>query len=79
MGAYYHRDPREVDGIGVDQYGVTFGLGLPFVYQRSGSNASLGVDFGRKGQGTIIEEAYLKLNFGFTFNDEGWFIKRKYN
>lgn len=79
FGGYYVKDPRVINGEGVIQYGVRFGLDLPFVYQRKGSNANLGVDLGRKGQGTIIEEKYIKLNFGFTFNDEEWFLKRKYN
>jgi hypothetical protein len=79
FGGYYIKDPRIVNGKGVNQYGVRFGLDLPFMYQRKGSNANLGIDLGRKGEGTIIEEKYIKLNFGFTFNDEEWFLKRKYN
>ncbi len=79
MGFYYKQDPREVEGKGIDQYGITMGLGLPFNFQRKGSRASLGVDIGQRGSGTVIEENYIKINFGFTFNDEGWFIKRKYN
>lgn len=78
-GAYYKTDPRIINGKQIDQYGLTVGLGLPFVFQRSFSQANLGLDFGRLGQGSPIEENYVKLNFGFTFNDDNWFIKRKYN
>lgn len=78
-GAYYRQDPRVVADKQVDQYGVTFGTGLPFVFQRKVAHADIGVDIGKKGSGTIIEENYIKINFGFTFNDDEWFIKRKYN
>ncbi len=78
-GIYYHKDPRVINDIGVDEYGVRFGMDLPFVYQRKGSSANIGIDLGKKGSGTAIEENFLKINFGFTFNDEDWFIKRKYN
>lgn len=78
-GAYYKKDPRVILGEQVSQYGVTFGAGLPFVFQRKLSHADIGIDIGKKGGGTIIEEKYFKINFGFTFNDDEWFIKRKYN
>ncbi len=78
-GAYYRQDPRLIIGEQLSQYGVTFGAGLPFVFQRKIAHADIGLDIGRKGSGTIIEENYIKINFGFTFNDDEWFIKRKYN
>ena len=78
-GAFYEQDPRRVNGVDVNAYGFRLGLELPFSYQRRGSSATLGVEFGNRGSGTIIEENYLNINFGFTFNDGEWFIKRKYN
>jgi hypothetical protein len=78
-GLYYKKDSRVVNNKGVNQYGVRFGLDLPFTYQRKGSSANIGIDLGQKGKGTVIEEKYINLNFGFTFNDDGWFLKRKYN
>lgn len=78
-GFYYHKDPRLVSERRVEDLGVSFGLGMPFVVQRKISHANIGVNFGWKGRNTVIEERYLKINFAFTFNDEEWFIKRKYN
>lgn len=78
-GVYYFKDPRIVNNIGVDEFGIRFGMDLPFVYQRKGSSANIGIDLGNKGNGTVIEENFFRINFGFTFNDEDWFIKRKYN
>ena len=78
-GLYYKTDPRVVNGEQINSRGITFGMGLPFIYQRKISHANIGVEFGKKGSGSIIEETFFKLSLGFTFNDDEWFIKRKYN
>ncbi len=78
-GLYYNTDPRVVGQEQVKTYGATFGMGMPFVFQRKVSHANLGIEFGRKGSGSLIEETFAKISFSFTFNDDEWFIKRKYN
>ncbi len=78
-GVFYNKEPFTVDGQDVDAFGFTFGLGLPFVNSRKVSNANIGATLGARGLETAIEERYLRLNFGFTFNSNEWFIKRKYN
>jgi len=78
-GFYYKTDPLKVEGEQLKNYGLTAGVGLPFVYQRKVSHANLGIDLGIRGSGSPISEKYIKLTFGFTFNDDEWFIKRKYN
>lgn len=78
-GAYYKTDPRKIDNKALTNYGVTFGLGLPFVYQRKISHANLGIDLGRRGQGSPLSESYARFTLSFTFNDDEWFIKRKYD
>lgn len=78
-GVYYRQDPRVINDTQIENYGVTFGLGLPVVFQRKFSNANLGFDIGKLGSNTPISETYIRLNFGFSFNDDEWFIKRKYN
>lgn len=79
FGAYYQKDPRSFQGQPLDSYGVTIGLGLPYVFKRKVSHANFGLDFGYKGQNSPLKEQYMKINFGFTFNDDSWFLKRKYN
>lgn len=78
-GVYYNTDPRSQGGESIKSYGMTFGFGLPFVYQRKISHANIGVDFGKRGSGTAVEENYFQINFGFTYNDDEWFLKRRYN
>ena len=41
--------------------------------------ANLGIDIGRSGMNTPIQENYFRFTLGFTFNDDEWFVKRKYN
>jgi len=79
FGLYNREDPRIVNGQQIKSQGVTFGMGLPFVFQRKVSHVNLGVDLGRSGMNTGIEENYIRLTLGFTFNDDEWFVKRKYN
>lgn len=78
-GAYYNTDPRSIDGEQLNSYGMTLGMGMPFIYQRKISHANLGIEFGRRGAGSPIVESFFKISLGFTFNDDEWFIKKKYN
>ncbi len=78
-GAYYENTPIIYGDEQIDSYGITLGMGLPFVFKRKISHANVGIDFGYKGQNSPIKETYLKINFGFIFNDDSWFLKRKYN
>ncbi|WP_291867075.1 hypothetical protein [Maribacter sp.] len=62
----------------INDFGITFGLGLPM--GRSLSNISLGFELGKKGttSANLIEEKYFKINIGLSLNDM-WFQKRKIN
>jgi len=80
FGLYYKNIPTEVRANEqIDDIGFSVGMTLPFFYQRKISHAHLGVAMGLKGRETIIEERYIKFTFSFTFNDDEWFMKRKYN
>ncbi len=83
FGLHYRSIPVEEiqqnQGEVVRDVGLNFGMGFPFFYQRKISHLNLGISAGMKGQGTAIEERYLRFTFSFTFNDDEWFIKRKYN
>lgn len=79
FGMYYGTDPRTIAQKSISNYGVTFGFGLPFVYQRKISHINLGFEIGKRGQKDVLSETFVKLGIGLTFNDDEWFIKRKYN
>lgn len=82
FGLFYNQLPNAVpdnDSGSIEDLGISFGMGLPFFYQRKVSHANLGIIFGMRGRGSAIEERYFRISFSFTFNDDEWFIKRKYN
>lgn len=78
FGFYTKTEPIEIEGKQISTQAVTLGLGLPFVFQRKVSQASLGIEIGRRGSGSLIEEKFCNFTMGFTFNDDEWFLKRKY-
>jgi hypothetical protein len=62
----------------IQNFGITFGLGLPL--GGSFSNLNLGFEWGKRGTtaADLIEEKYFRVNVGVSFNDR-WFQKRKIN
>ena len=68
----------EIKNIQLEQYGTTFGLGLPL--KRLKSVLHLSVEWGERGttQNGLLKESYWKTRFGITLNDL-WFVKRKYD
>ena len=67
-----------VNDVDINNFGITFGLGLPL--GRSFSNLNVGFEFGKRGttRANLIEESYFKFNVGLSLNDR-WFQKRKIN
>ncbi len=78
-GAHYGLDPRVVNEKQLTNYGLTLGFGLPVILPRGvPSFVNLGFEVGRQGHPEVIEESYFKTSLSFTFNDNSWFFKRKY-
>ncbi len=77
-GVRYDKTGMLVNNKEINNFGITFGVGLPL--GRNFSNLNLGFELGKTGTSTanLIEENYLKINLGFSFNDL-WFQKRKIN
>lgn len=76
LGLRYEETQFIADGSQVDDFGMSFGLGLP-VTQASFLNMALWV--GRRGwDDGQLQENYIRGYLGFTFNDK-WFIRRKFN
>ena len=62
----------------INNFGITFGLGLPL--GADFSNLNVGFELGRRGttDANLIEESYFKVNIGLSLNDR-WFQQRKIN
>jgi len=67
-----------VNNTEVNEFGMSFGVGLPMGKQLS--NVNLGFELGKRGElnSGIIKENYINFRLGFTLNDK-WFNKRKLN
>lgn len=71
-------DPRSLGGEQLSYWSVTAGLELPVFYTQQISHVSIGVEYG-KVKSPVIEDSYLRFTLGMTFNDNKWFLKRKYD
>ncbi len=80
LGGFVGKDPRNINGKQIGEYGITFGFGLPLTLpQRKVSFVNLSIELGKRGANTILQETYAQFTVGFTLNDNLWFIKRKFN
>ncbi|MFV8225059.1 hypothetical protein [Christiangramia aquimixticola] len=77
-GLRYDETGLVVNGEPINEFGMSFGLGLPV--GQLFSNANLGIELGRRGtkDSGLIQENFLRLSVGLSFNDK-WFTKRKFD
>ena len=79
VGAYYSSPYAKIDGKdGNREYGVSVGLGIPLHFYNSRSILNISgqyVKVAPKLKG-MLEENYLRINIGLTFNEQ-WFMKWK--
>ncbi len=81
-GAYYDKGNLSFGGTGINQFGITAGMSLPFenrsVTRMSG--IELGVELGTRGttDNNLIRQNFINLKVGLNFADK-WFQKRLYD
>jgi len=78
FGGYYSNTYLRIREEQLQDYGMSFGVGLPFRNTKSSFN--LGFIVGQRGttKNNLIKESYGMVNFGLTFHDF-WFFKRKFD
>ncbi len=78
LGINYQDTGMRLYNEAVNDFGITFGLGLPA--GRKISNLNIGFEVGQKGKVSshLIKENYFNIHIGLSLNDS-WFIKRKIN
>ncbi|MGJ8548723.1 hypothetical protein [Winogradskyella wichelsiae] len=64
----------------INEFGISFGLGLPVGNRNLFSNANLGLEFGQRGttNQNLIKENFVNFNVSLSLNAR-WFEQRKYN
>lgn len=85
VGGYYSNTYLQLRGSQLNDYGITFGLGLPLPKIAVGKEVTqsilnIAVELGQRGtvENSLIKESYVNLRLGFTLNDK-WFNQRKYD
>jgi len=83
FGGYYYSNHIKIGENIAPDFGLTFGFGVPLYNNlkfRRLANMNVSLNIGNRGNTleSKVRETYFKANFGFTFNDGNWFIKRKY-
>jgi hypothetical protein len=78
LGFYNAQTYLNLNNQSIDQYALTFGLGLPL--RRSGALLNLSAQVGRRGTTdyNLIQDSFVNFKIGFVLSDI-WFIKRKFD
>jgi hypothetical protein len=81
IGGYYSNSYLKFRNNQIQDYGITFGVGLPFTgrglaYKNTKTTFNLGFVFGQRGtlKNNLIKENYRMVSFSMTFHDF-WFLK----
>ncbi len=83
IGGHYTKGHLKLNAHQINEYGITFGLGLP-IYNANKlmHNSVMNISFELGKRGTIkdglVRENYAKINLSFSLYDN-WFIKRKFD
>jgi len=77
-GARYEDMGLTVNGEDLQEFGISFGVGLPT--GKLLTNTNIGVEFGKRGTTSngLVEENFVSFYLSFSLNDR-WFQKRKFN
>ena len=84
VGFNYTLSELFINNTQLNDYGMSFGLGLPITTGNSNTSINLGVKYGSLGKTDLglIKEKYLGVYVGFTISPgvyDRWFLKRKYD
>lgn len=79
-GVYYEKTPITVKGQDIQDYGITFGIGLPVGKVTDPSELNIGLQLGQRGttDSNLVRENYANIKLSFTLNDS-WFQRRIYD
>ncbi|WP_142785176.1 outer membrane protein transport protein [Changchengzhania lutea] len=77
-GLHYEKTGLNIKNESINEFGISFGLGLPV--GTFFSNANLGFEIGKRGttNSNLIEENFINFQLSLSLNDK-WFQKRKYD
>jgi hypothetical protein len=81
-GFYYGKSNLSFDNQDLNEFGISFGLGIPvsaFYGPQRNSKISLAFTVGQRGNAAIFKDTFYRGTIGFTLSDSFWFLKSKIN
>jgi len=80
VGIRQEKTGLNINGTSINEFGISFGLGLPVGEIQLLSNANLGFEFGQRGttDNNLVQENFFNFNISLSLNDR-WFQKRKFD
>ncbi len=77
-GMRYEESGLYLNNEGIDEFGISFGLGLPA--GNNFSNANLGLEYGQRGttNSGLLKENFFKISISLSLNDQ-WFQQRRFD
>jgi len=77
-GLRYEETGLHLNNEGINEFGISFGLGLPAGLDFS--NANIGFEYGQRGttNSGLIKENFFKLSISLSLNDR-WFLQRRFD
>ncbi|MCK8521193.1 hypothetical protein M0D21_06430 [Aquimarina sp. D1M17] len=77
-GFRYEETGLNINGNSIDEFGISFGVGLPV--GRLFSNANIGFEYGQRGTTSfgLVKEEFFNVSLSLSLNDK-WFRKIKFN
>lgn len=80
FGAFYNTGYLELKNTEINNYAATIGVGIPVGMYRQFSMVNISAQFGQMGSvnNGLMQEKYIRVIVGFTFNDK-WFTKFRYD
>lgn len=77
-GLRYDQTYLNINGHSINEFGISFGVGLPMPRIQSTFNMGLEVGQGGTTANGLIRETFVNFTVGVSIN-ERWFVKRRYN
>jgi hypothetical protein len=82
LGFQYGKGNLIFDGEPVNEFGITFGFGIPVSYQyapQRNSRINLSLEIGQRSHPAFYTETFYRASVSFTLSDSFWFLKSKVN
>jgi hypothetical protein len=76
LGAYYHRTNIQIAGTGIDELGITFGMGIPLSAESSRLDIYLHYALRGTKESNLIQENIFRIGAALNIGEK-WFLQRK--